>query len=135
MEDIRSLGCVSRTVICVLLGVLVATVYFVLASLSRQSVPETLDMMGWTWAGLALFYYGVAAAGGVVVGVLLPIARRRAGAWALAYLVSGFYMVPIFISIEPDWSFAILIWLTLGPVVGLMMMVLLWEPPTEGSEE
>lgn len=133
VKDIRSLGCLTRTAAALGMSVVIALVYVILAavSITQGEGQSTLEILSWTFGELMAFYFGVALLGGLIVGVLLPIARRRLGAWLLGFLVSGFYLAPLGLSIEPDIGFFFLAWLAVGPVIGVLTVLFLWRPLAE----
>lgn len=130
MQDMRSMGCFSRTAICLILSVFIALVYigFAHSSVQGGAGQATLDVLGWSWRQLVAFYIAVALTGGLMVGTLLPIARRRWGAWLLGFVGCGLYLVPIAISLEFSLGLFVVAWLIGGPAVGLMAVLFLWRP-------
>lgn len=80
----------ARVLVCVILSLLVAAVFSVLASLSvLVGRGEALPRLGYSLPSLIGAYFGAAIVAGVLVGLLLPIASAHAIGAALVGAIVG----------------------------------------------
>jgi hypothetical protein len=117
----------ERVRVAVLVGLGYALVYsLIAAALFKLKDPAQVERMGMTLPQAIATYWAGAVLGGVLVGILLPMARWGVGAFVLGTLATlpFFMLVSLLIAADAPWFpdqviMALLVSMVLGGLMGL----------------
>jgi MFS family permease len=117
----------ERVRVAVLVGLGYAVGYSVIAAaLFKLKDPSQVERMGMSLPQAIATYWAGAVLGGVLVGILLPMARWRVGAFVLGTLgtLPFFMLVSLLIAADAPWFpdqviMALLVSMVLGGLMGL----------------